>query len=168
MANKTQRASLRRETKSYVRDKRWRTVWPSIMKDINPEWVEMQVKDLSPLSSPKGHSKSDSIKRKYDKLDSDVDWTEIVEREEPPANERPRDEAEHSPHTPPDPPTTPSVSSSGKGLEKKDLENDHDEDQRNFTPIHFPGLTSNQNELAKFAELMGKNEAFRSSILEIT
>ncbi len=85
IVNRTQRAFLRRETKSYVRNKRWRTVWPSIMKDINSEWVEMQVKDLSPLSFPKGQPKVDAIKRKHDKLDSDVDWTEIVEREEPPA-----------------------------------------------------------------------------------
>jgi hypothetical protein len=104
----------------------------------------------------------------HDKLDSDVDWTVIIEREEPSANKRPRDEAEHSPHTPPDPPTTPSVSSSGKGLEKKDLDNDHDEDRRALSPIHFPNLTSNQTELAKFAELIANNEAFRSSILEIT
>ena len=88
IANRTQRVDLGCETKSYVRNIRWRTVWPSIMKDINPEWVEMQVKDLSPPPSPMGHSKLDSIKRKHDKLDSDVDWTEIVEREEPPRKQK--------------------------------------------------------------------------------
>ncbi len=60
------------------------------------------------------------------------------------------------------------ISSSSKGLEKKDLDNDHEEDQRTLSPIHFPSLTSNHTELAKFAELMASNEAYRSAILNIT
>ena len=59
------------------------------------------------------------------------------------------------------------MNSSGKGLEKRDLEADNTEEKR-FTPIPFPSLNAYLEELTKFNELMTTNEAYRSAILRIT
>ncbi len=114
---------------------------------------------------PKGSSKPGSIKKKHDKLDSDVDWKCIIEQAEQLPIKRQREYAEDSPtRTPSKSPASPTVNSSGKGLEKRDLEADNTEEKR-FTPIPFPSLNANLEELTKFNELMTKNEAYRSAIL---
>ncbi len=93
-------------------------MWPQVIKDLYEEWVGVRVKDLSPPTSPKGSSKPGSIKKKHDKLDSDVDWKCIIEQTEQLPIKRPREDAENSPiHTPLKSPTSPTVNSSGKGLE---------------------------------------------------
>ncbi len=77
-------------------------MWPDVIKDLYEDLVEVEVKDLTPRSSPKGSSKPGSKINKHDKLDSDVEWKCIVEQKEQLATKRPREDAENTPiHTPP-------------------------------------------------------------------
>jgi hypothetical protein len=97
-----------------------------------------------------------------------VDWKCIIGQTEQLPAKRPRENAEDSPtRTPEKSPTEPAINSSGKGLDKRDLEADNTE-EKHITPIPFPSLNANLEELAKFNELMSTNEAYRSAILNIT
>jgi len=54
IASKKKRGEITPKIRSYVRDKRWPTVWPDTFRDIYEDWAEIKVKDLSPPTTPKG------------------------------------------------------------------------------------------------------------------
>ncbi len=72
MPSNNKRLSLRRETKSFVRNRKWRTVRTNTIKDLDVDWKEIEVKTYPTLLPQRDPPNQVPLKRNM--IDSTRTW----------------------------------------------------------------------------------------------